>query len=70
MWLSVHHGNFRLTLRTFFRPLNAPIDILDQLQSSLQNIKWYHFDNLVLLGDLTVAVNKKTDRSIEPCLAR
>ena len=54
MALSIHHGNFRLTLGTFYRPLNAPIDILDELQSSLQNIKWSQFDNLVLLGDFNV----------------
>ena len=54
LWLSVHHGNFRLTFLIFYRPLNAPIDILDQLQSSLQKIKWSHFNNLVLLGDFNV----------------
>ena len=32
---------------TFYRPPNAPVDILDQLQSSLQNTECSRFNNLV-----------------------
>ena len=58
--LSVHHGNFRLTLGTFYCPPNAPVDILDQLQSSLENIKFSRFNSLVLLGDFNVDFGSRT----------
>ena len=60
LWLSIHRGNFRLTLGTFYRPPNAPVDILDQLQSSLQNIECSRFNNLVLLGDFNVDFGSST----------
>ena len=44
----------------FYRPPNTPVDILDQLQSSLQNIECSRFNNLVLLGDFNVDFGSST----------
>ena len=61
LWLSVHRGNFRLTLHgNLLSSPNAPVDILDQLQSSLQNIECSCFNNLVLLSDFNVDFGSST----------
>ena len=50
-----------LTLGTFHCPPKTPVDILDELQNSLQNIERSHFNNLVLLSNFNVDFGSSTD---------